>query len=72
MIIHAGKYHSEIAPIEIYHVQDENGTVFVGDERGRIMLTREEVVRLYRLLEPFAKPHPVEVFSANGDLKQRD
>lgn len=53
ILIHAEGHNRGDAPVELYHVDDASGCVMVGNAVARIMLTADEVRKLYNLLEPF-------------------
>jgi len=57
MLIHADGLNRGDAPIKLYHAVESSGTVLVGDAKARILLTREEVLELYKLLEPFVRSY---------------
>lgn len=58
MLIHAQGTNRGDAPIRVYHVHGDSGSLLIGNAQVRILLTREEIPQLYKLLEPFVKSQP--------------
>jgi hypothetical protein len=61
MLIHAEGHNRGEAPVKLYQVEENSGCVMVGNAVARIMLTADEVRKLYALLEPFANAERDEV-----------
>lgn len=72
MLIHAEGINRGDAPVKLYHGDESGGAILVGDARTRIQLTHNEVLELYRLLEPFVRPHPGSSPTPKGSLQSKD
>lgn len=53
MLIHAEGINRGDAPVRLYQSDDGSGSILVGNASTRILLTREEIRELYKLLGPF-------------------
>lgn len=72
MLIHADGLNRGDAPIKLYHSVESSGTVLVGDAKARILLTREEVLELYKLLEPFVRSHSASSPAPKDAFQSKD
>jgi hypothetical protein len=51
MLIHVDALTSRFAPVRVYHFDEASGSVLIGDEKARILLDRDEVEELSRILQ---------------------
>ncbi|MBI2987092.1 MAG: hypothetical protein HYY45_10030 [Deltaproteobacteria bacterium] len=55
MLVHAEGLNRGDAPVKLYHHAGSGSVILVGDAKTRILLTYEEALELYGLLEPFVR-----------------
>lgn len=72
MLIHAEGLNRGDAPVKLYDDVESGGAIVVGDAKTRILLTHEEVLDLYRLLEPFVRSHPGSSPTPKGALQSNE
>lgn len=72
MLIHAEGLNRGDAPVKLYHTVESGGVILVGDAKARILLTPEEVLELYRLLEPFVRSRPGSSPTSKGALQSKE
>jgi hypothetical protein len=51
VLIHVDRLTSRFAPLKVHHFDEATGSLLIGDGEARIMLTREEVEELSRILQ---------------------
>lgn len=51
MLIHVDTLTSRFAPVRVYHFDEPSGSVLIGDEKARILLDRDEIEQLSRILQ---------------------
>ncbi len=72
MLIHAEGINRGDAPVKLYHDVKSGGAILVGDAKTRILLTHEEVLELYRLLEPFVRSRLGSSPTPKGNLQSKE
>ncbi|MBI2997246.1 MAG: hypothetical protein HYY46_02120 [Deltaproteobacteria bacterium] len=72
MLIHAQGLNRGDAPVKLYHAVESSGAILVGDAKTRILLTHEEMLELYRLLEPYVRPDLDSSPTPKGTLQSKE